>query len=229
MRITDDLPADQRLAACLTRVKEAVGAVGKSEKNAQQGFNFRGIDAVINAVAPALIAEGVIVTPNVRTYEYGSVEVGKARTPMGHARVIVEYTFHGPQGDAITTSAPGEAMDSGDKATAKAMSVAYRTALLQALSLPTTEQDPDAVVYARTDHVALQRAVTLVQQTWTAKHGALDMEALAGDFAQRHEGLDIRTADADTLNAYAVALGAPPPPSTQDMLTRATSTEGAKA
>jgi hypothetical protein len=36
-----------------------------------------------------------------------------------------------------------EAIDSGDKSTAKAMSVAYRTALLQALTLPTDEKDPD--------------------------------------------------------------------------------------
>jgi len=40
-------------------------------------------------------------------------------------------------------------MDSGDKATAKAMSVAFRTALLQSLSLPTDEVDPDATSYER--------------------------------------------------------------------------------
>jgi hypothetical protein len=219
------------LTELLPQIKAAVGAVGKGERNAQQGFNFRGIDAVINAVAPVLIDHGVTIVPNVRDYQYGEVEVGKSRTKQGHARVIVEYTFIGPEGDTITCSAPGEAMDSGDKATAKAMSVAYRTALLQALSLPTTEPDPDAVTYQRTDTAALNAAVTRVQAAWVASHeGPLDFPALASHFAQEHEGADIRSADVDTLNAYAESLGAAPPPSVQDHLTRATAQpEGAQS
>lgn len=210
------------LPVLLAQIKSAVGAVGKDDRNASQGFNFRGIDAVVNAVAPHLIDHEVSVLPNVRTYKYGTVEVGRQRTPMGHARVVVEYTFIGPDGDMLMCSAAGEAMDSGDKATAKAMSVAYRTALLQALTLPTTEMDPDAVSYQRTDGGALTRAIARVQSTWAAAHeGALDMAALSMDFTQRY-GTDIRSADADTLNAYAEALGAPPAPTTQQMLDRAT-------
>lgn len=210
------------LPVLLTRIKEAVGAVGKDDRNASQGFNFRGVDAVVNAVAPHLIEAGVSVLPNVRTYDYGSVEVGKSRTPMGHARVVVEYTFVGPDGDTLVCSAPGEAMDSGDKATAKAMSVAYRTALLQALTLPTTEMDPDAVSYQRTDNAALTTAIARVQAQWASTHeGVLDMTALSADFAVQVGG-DIRNADADTLNAYAEMLGAPHVPTTQEMLDRAT-------
>lgn len=224
------------LVSLLTDIKREVGAVGKGERNAQQGFNFRGIDAVINAVAPALIDAGVIVTPNVRTYEHGTVEVGSKRTPMGHARVVVEYTFHGPDGDTIVCSAPGEAMDSGDKATAKAMSVAYRTALLQALSLPTTDPDPDATTYQRTDTAELSAAVVLVQGAWAAAHeGVLDMGALAADYAQRFNGADIRQATADTLRFYAtLPLGEPPTPApaqptVQDHLKRATAPAGEEA
>lgn len=217
------------LPALLTQVKETVGAVGKNDTNRQQGFNFRGIDAVINAVAPALIDVGVIVVPNVRTYEHGTVEVGGKRTPMGHARVVVEYTFHGPDGDTIMCSAPGEAMDSGDKATAKAMSVAYRTALLQALSLPTTDLDPDATTYQRTDTGALSVAVARVQAAWMAAHeGTLDMAAMQADYAAKYGG-DIRVADVEGLDRYAAALGGAPvaaPPTVQDHLTRATAIPG---
>lgn len=220
------------LPVLLNEIKQAVGAVGKGERNAQQGFNFRGIDAVVNAVAPAMIDAGVSVLPNVRTYDYGSVEVGKQRTPMGHARVVVEYTFVGPEGDTLTCSAAGEAMDSGDKATAKAMSVAYRTALLQALTLPTTEVDPDATTYQRTDSTDLARARFRVQAAWGASHdGQMDMAALMADFGSRY-GADINSASADELNAYAEILGAPPAaaaPTTQDMLTRATTLPDAGA
>lgn len=212
------------LAVLLPQIKEAVGAVGKTDRNQQQGFNFRGIDAVINAVAPVLIDHGVTVMPTVLDYQYGSVEVGSRRTPMGHARVIVEYTFHGPEGDTLTCSAPGEAMDSGDKATAKAMSVAYRTALLQALSLPTTETDPDATAYERTDTTALTRARVRVSSAWAAAFPGRTTNDIPVDFGSRY-GLDINLATVEDLNAYAEALGAPaapPAPTTQDHLKRAT-------
>ena len=68
---------------------------------------------------------------------------------MSHVIVTVDYVFYGPAGDQITARVLGEAFDSGDKAGAKAMSVAFRTALLQALSLPTDESDPDHASYER--------------------------------------------------------------------------------
>jgi len=135
--------------SAMAAVMSEVGAVKKGDRNTSQNFSFRGIDAVVNAVSPALRAHGIIVTPKVETFDYSTVEIGKNRTPMGHVRVIVTYTFHHVGGGVITATVPGEAMDSGDKATAKAMSVAFRTALLQALSLPTDEPDPDSHSYER--------------------------------------------------------------------------------
>lgn len=135
--------------AALSAVMADVGAVKKGDYNEGQRFNFRGIDAVVNAVSPVLRKHGIMVTPHVEQFDYGTVEIGRNRTPMGHVRVIVTYTFHHVSGGSVTATVPGEAMDSGDKATAKAMSVAFRTALLQALCLPTDEPDPDSVSYER--------------------------------------------------------------------------------
>jgi DNA-binding PucR family transcriptional regulator len=136
----------EALAAVMTDVDH----VAKRERNTQgRGYNFRGIDSVVNAVGPALRTHKVIVVPTVLEYHYGEILSGKERTPMGHARVIVAYTFYGPDGDSIVASAAGEAFDSGDKATPKAMSVCFRTALLQALALPTDEPDPDSQTYER--------------------------------------------------------------------------------
>ena len=139
------------ITQCLTAVMAEVGSVRKAEQNTHQHFNFRGIDTVVNAVSPALREFGVVVVPEVIESHYGSVEVGNKRTLMGHARLLVRYTFHGPDGDSLTTTVAAEAMDSGDKATAKAMSVAFRTALLQALCLPTDEADPDAETFQRSE------------------------------------------------------------------------------
>jgi len=166
------------IAQALNEVMKQVGAVKKNDRNASQGFNFRGIDAVVNAVSPALQKYGVIVVPSVEDYEYASVEIGKNRTVMGHVKVKVTYTFIGAGGDAIKATVVGEAMDSGDKATAKAMSVAFRTALLQTLSLPTDEADPDSQSYERSEKVvvdttALAKAIGEVSELETlAKLGA---------------------------------------------------------
>lgn len=142
----------------LAAVMRSVLAVRKTERNTHGGYNFRGIDAVVNAVGPALREHKVMVLPNVREYHYGEILTGKDRRPMGHARVVVEYVFHAEDGTSLTCSAAGEAFDSGDKATPKAMSVAMRTALLQALCLPTDEPDPDAHTYERAEPDPLEEA-----------------------------------------------------------------------
>jgi hypothetical protein len=158
------------IAQALSEVMKAVGAIAKKDKNTAQGFNFRGIDSVVNAVSPALQKFGVVVVPSVEEYDYQTVEIGRNRTAMGHVRVKVTYTFIGVNGDAIKATVVGEAMDSGDKATAKAMSVAFRTALLQSLSLPTDEADPDATSYERSssdDVLAPQAILTKIHQSTT--------------------------------------------------------------
>ena len=133
----------------LSQVMEDVGAVKKGDRNDHQKFLFRGIDAVLNAVSPALRKHGVIVTPHTLDYQYETISVGNPPRPMGQVRVMVRYTFHAPDGSSIETVVPGESFDSGDKATAKAMSVAFRTCLIQALCLPTDEADPDTHTYER--------------------------------------------------------------------------------
>ena len=129
----------------LVAVKRDIGAVGKGDRNAQQGFNFRGIDAVLNAVSGPLIKHGVMVYPVLQSLDKGTATTAKGSV-MNTVVVVVDYVFTDGK-DQIRVAAPGEAFDSGDKCVAKAMSVAYRTALIQALSLPTDEPDPDSESY----------------------------------------------------------------------------------
>ena len=170
MTETTTLPIAQAMSA----IMKEVGAIAKKDKNTSQGFNFRGIDSVVNAVSPALQKYGVIVVPSVEDYEYATVEIGRNRTAMGHVKVKVTYTFIGSNGDSIKATVVGEAMDSGDKATAKAMSVAFRTALLQTLSLPTDEPDPDSQSYERSE-----KAVVDTKALAKAISEASDLDGLA--------------------------------------------------
>jgi hypothetical protein len=133
-------------AEVVASVMAAVQSLGKNDKNTSQGFKFRGIDAVMNAVGPALRRHGGFVVPEILKADYASVP-SKSGGVLNVARLEVAYSVYGEVGDPITGSVVAEAFDSGDKATAKAMSVAYRTFLLQLLCLPTDEPDPDSFTY----------------------------------------------------------------------------------
>lgn len=161
----------------LVAVKRDIGAVGKGDRNAQQGFNFRGIDAVLNAVAGPLIKHGVLVYPRLQSLDKGTATTSKGSV-MNTVVVTVEYVFTDGK-NQISVVVPGEAFDSGDKCVAKAMSVAYRTALIQALSLPTDEPDPDSESYEAapqvqqmsdaelTAAIEAETSVTRLQAMWS--------------------------------------------------------------
>jgi len=206
--MTDRPSIFEALAAVMVDIKH----VGKDGWNDHQKFNFRGIDAVVNAVGPALRAHGVIVVPVLVSVSYETVTTtqNKAQTAC---RVVVSYRFHGPAGDSIETTVAGEAWDSGDKATPKAMSVAFRTALLQSLALPTDEPDPDASTFERS---AVQDpfvvAQTRVRAAWEAGHnGSFDPAELLADL---HSQLGTDPADTtvttSALNTYADILEGKP-------------------
>jgi hypothetical protein len=81
------------IVEALNEIMKAVGGIAKKDRNQAQGFNFRGIDSVVNAVSPALQKFGVVVFPTVEDCSYETVEIGRNRTAMGHVRVRVSYTF----------------------------------------------------------------------------------------------------------------------------------------
>lgn len=171
----NDTPPPPLIHTALAGVMQAVPVVRKEDRNNAQNFNFRGIDAVLNAVGPALRENGVVVLPEVTSSHAEVVEVGRNKTPMKSVLVIVRYRFVGPAGDHLDVTVPGEAMDSGDKAYSKAMSVAFRTALLQTLALPTDEKDSDQDVYER---APAERAKTERPRTTEAPPADLARNAL---------------------------------------------------
>ena len=133
-----------KIYAAIVGVMKDVGAVGKNDKNKQQGFMYRGIDAVMNALQPAMIKNKVFVTPTVISEEREERET-KQGGVLFFTRLRVKYTFFTDDGSNIVAEVIGEAMDSADKATNKAMSVAYKYACFQVFCIPTDEmKDPDA-------------------------------------------------------------------------------------
>ena len=44
-------------------VMSDIGVIGKEKKNAQQGFKYRGVDDVMNALQPVIVQHGLFVVP----------------------------------------------------------------------------------------------------------------------------------------------------------------------
>jgi hypothetical protein len=126
-------------------------------------YNFRGIDAAMNELSPILVNNGITVTP-----KYSDLTITERAKDGGKATrfcsVKGSFTFAAEDGSSVTAEAYGEAMDSGDKATIKAQSVAFRTVLFQQFIVPVmamdtelegSEDDPDADTLSELREAAL--------------------------------------------------------------------------
>lgn len=128
----------------INAIMAEVGAVGKDKKNAQQGFMYRGIDDVMNALQPALVKHGVFVSPEILE-STREERVSKQGSNLIYSVCKIKYTFFATDGTSVSATVIGEGMDSGDKATNKAMSIAFKYACFQVFCIPTEEmKDPDS-------------------------------------------------------------------------------------
>ena len=137
--------APKGIYKAMAKIAAEIGAIGK-DKKCQQGasFSYRGIDDVYNALNPIMAKNGVFVLPiaHERTSENRATRNGGA---MEIVVMRMEYQFCHEDGSSVTCQTVGEAMDSGDKATNKAMAIAHKYAILQAFCIPTEDmEDPDA-------------------------------------------------------------------------------------
>lgn len=149
---TDDgIPAgmDVSVHVAWSRVQAEVQGIAKKQQRSDPGgkYNFRGIDAILNVVGPALRKHAVTVVQTGVVPEYRDVTTGNNRV-MRSCVVTVTYTVYGPKGDSFAMQSLGEAFDAGDKSTPKAMSVALRTLYINSLAIPTNEPKMDADNYS---------------------------------------------------------------------------------
>lgn len=117
--------------------------ISKDRKNEQQGYKFRGIDDVYNALAPLLANNGLCILPRVLSRECVERTTSKGNA-IFYVTVHVEFDLvSADDGSKHTVAMYGEAMDTGDKATNKAMSAAYKYMAMEVFAIP-TEGDNDA-------------------------------------------------------------------------------------
>lgn len=151
----------------LGKIMAAAKAIGKDSENRQQGFNFRGIDAVMNHLHPLFAKHGVVVLPEVlserseeritKKYKDNSGNE-KGGTTLIYRILEIRFRFVADDGSVATSTVIGEGMDSGDKAANKAMAVGLKYALTQMLLLPYDEIDPDAESHPPSEPKASKQA-----------------------------------------------------------------------
>lgn len=124
-----------------------IGVIGKEKKNAQQGFKYRGVDDVMNALQPVMVQHGLFVVPEIIDQKREERKTNRGGNLI-YSVCTVRYTFYAKDGSSVQCVVVGEGMDSGDKATNKAMSSAFKYACFQVFCIPTEEmKDPDAEVH----------------------------------------------------------------------------------
>ncbi|MBR3163552.1 MAG: ERF family protein [Clostridia bacterium] len=128
----------------ITKIMEEVPAIGKTKTNKTQGFKFRGIDDVMNALQPLLSKNKVFIVPEILEQTREERTTSKGGTLI-YSICKIKYKFFAEDGTFIEAITIGEGMDSGDKATNKAMAIAMKYALFQVFCIPTEEmKDPDS-------------------------------------------------------------------------------------
>lgn len=194
------------------KVYQAIGAVSeamsregiaKAHKNAQQGYQFRGIDDVLNALSKALIEAGLVILP--RCVERTVVE---RQTKTGGALFFVTCRVEFDlvcieDGSKHTIATYGEAMDSADKATNKAMSAAYKYLALLTFCIP-TEATTDTDADFETPEVRAQKRVEWINE-WLA---AIDGAATVGDLKKTADAGIAAAKEQQDVNAEAQFVAA---------------------
>lgn len=132
-----------KIYAAMIAIMRDVEAVTKKQRNKNQNYNFRGIDACYNELHDILAKHGVITLPKCGA-PVSTERTSKDGGALRFVSLPVTYEFMAEDGSTVECNVVGESMDSGDKATNKAMSVAHKYALLQVFLIPTEEpKDPE--------------------------------------------------------------------------------------
>lgn len=128
--------SEKVIYAKLLSVAHDVGAVGKDGRNDNQNYNYRRLEDVINAVHRAFTANGVMITSEVIDHRREE-KSSKTGGILNYSILTMRFTFYAKEdGSSVQSITVGEGMDSGDKASNKAMSAALKYALGQTLMIP---------------------------------------------------------------------------------------------
>jgi hypothetical protein len=116
-------------------ISKQIGAIAKSHKNQAQGYSFRSIDDVYDHAHVPMHEHGVFAVPRVFDVKREERQTAKGGVLI-YTTLMLEVQFTATDGSFVPATVAGEAMDSGDKATNKAMSAALKYAYWLTFTIP---------------------------------------------------------------------------------------------
>ncbi len=132
----------------LPKLMGEIGPISKDHRGAQ-GYKFRGVDDVLNAMHPAMVKLGLCL--EVKCHDRiteTTIEDGQKKRFVYRVLLLMDVSFIAPDGSRITHTGAGEGLDiASDKATNKAMSAAFKYACFLGLCIPVDDDtltDSDA-------------------------------------------------------------------------------------
>lgn len=162
-----------QIYAAISAAMADISAIGKDKYNQQQGFKFRGIDDVMNALKPILTKNKIFTVPQVLE-QTREIKVTAKGGELRYSLLKIAFRFYATDGSFIEAVTLGEGMDSGDKASNKAMAIAYKYALFQVFCIPTEEMtDPDSESY-ETKHEQPKKPEQTKPQSKSAENPAAE-------------------------------------------------------
>ena len=138
------MEAGGKIYQAIPAIMGEINAIGKNKRNTSQGFMYRGIDDVMNAINPALVKNKVFIVPEIMDQMREERKSNKGANLI-YSICRIRFKFFAEDGSSVEAVTIGEGMDSGDKATNKAMAIAFKYACFQIFCIRTVEmKDPDA-------------------------------------------------------------------------------------
>ena len=153
----------------MAAVMQGITHIGKDSKNQSQGFSFRGIDTVYNELHNLFAKHGIITMP-VAGVPVVEERTNSKGTVLRFVQIPMTYNFIADDGSFVSSTVIGEGMDSGDKATNKAMAIAHKYALIQTFMIPTEDmKDPDSESHEVVTRKPVAKATPTPKQEKPAK------------------------------------------------------------
>lgn len=128
-----------QIYSAMAAIMSEITAIAKEGRNPIQGYNFRGIDQVYNALHPLLAKHKVFLTFSVGELTREERPT-KQKGVWVYSTLRVTYRFTAEDGSFVETLSMGEGADTGDKSINKAMSAAQKYAFFQMFCIPTLEE-----------------------------------------------------------------------------------------
>jgi hypothetical protein len=123
----------------------AGSGIPKTRFNEVDDYKYRSIDDVQNRLAPLLAKHRLCVLPRVLKRHVIERQDADGQLLIGVTLRVAFALVSADDGSSHLVEAYGEALDTSDKGTAKAMSAAYKSAMIQAFCIPVGDlEDADA-------------------------------------------------------------------------------------